>query len=122
MMADAHGKLTGRPGICFVTRGSGATNASAGMHQERHYPGRISGTTLGETDFAALAIAYGGHGEVVSRTDDFAAAFERAQNADKPALIELRLEPEAITPTATLSELRKTALSTYKSNDMLYAQ
>src|SRR3954466_11611849 len=32
MMADAYGKLTGRPGICFVTRGPGATNASAGVH------------------------------------------------------------------------------------------
>lgn len=32
MMADAYGKTTGRPGICFVTRGPGATNASAGIH------------------------------------------------------------------------------------------
>ena len=81
------------------------------MHQERQYPGRISGTTLGNTDFAALAIAYGGHGEVVNRTDEFAAAFGRAQNAGKPALVELRLDPEAITPSATLSGLREAARS-----------
>ena len=81
------------------------------MHQERQYPGRISGTTLGNTDFAALAIAYGGHGEVVNRTDEFTAAFGRAQNAGKPALIELRLDPEAITPSATLSGLREATRS-----------
>jgi len=81
------------------------------MHQERRYPGRVSGTDMGNTNFAALAIAYGGHGEVVSKTDEFAGAFERAQNAGKPALIELRLDPEAITPSATLSGLREAAQS-----------
>jgi len=79
------------------------------MHQERKYPGRVSGTNLGKTDFAALAIGYGGHGEVVNRTSEFAGAFERARNAGKPALIELRLDPEAITPSATLTGLREAA-------------
>ncbi len=79
------------------------------MHQERNYPGRIKGTTLGNTDFAALAVAYGGHGEVVSMTDEFGAAFERAQNSGKPSLIELRVDQDVISPTATLSAIRKAA-------------
>ncbi len=79
------------------------------MHQERRYPGRISGTGLGSTDFAALARAYGAYGEVVVKTGEFASAFERAQNAGRPALIELRLDPEAIAPSATLSGIRQAA-------------
>ncbi len=81
------------------------------MHQERKYPGRISGTNLGSTDFAALAGAYGARGEVVTKTEEFASAFERAQKAGRPALIELRLDPEAITPSATLSGIRQAAQS-----------
>ena len=76
------------------------------MHQEREYPGRVSGTRLVNPDFAALARAYGGHGETVSATADFAPAFERAQASGKPAIIEVRLSPEAITPTRTLSQIR----------------
>ncbi|SMX30771.1 thiamine pyrophosphate-binding protein [Actibacterium lipolyticum] len=76
------------------------------MHQERHYPGRVSGTDLANPDFAALARAYGGHGEVVERTDDFAAAFGRAQSSGLPAVIELRLDPEALSTGLTLSETR----------------
>jgi len=81
------------------------------MHQERSYPGRVFGTELANPDFAALARAYGANGEVVERTAEFAPAFERALAADRPSLIELRIDPEAITPTATLSGLRKTAKS-----------
>lgn len=79
------------------------------MHQERNYPGRVSGTELKNPDFAALARAYGANGEVVEKTEDFAPAFERALAADGPSLIELRVDPEAITPVATLSGLRKQA-------------
>ncbi|MGF1593787.1 MAG: thiamine pyrophosphate-binding protein [Kiloniellaceae bacterium] len=89
-------------------------NASLGtirMHQENHYPGRVSATDLVNPDFAALARAYGAHGEVVEDDADFAAAFERARSAGKPALIELRLDAEAITPSATLSGLRARALA-----------
>ena len=81
------------------------------MHQERHYPGRVSGTNLVNPDFADLARAYGAHGETVTRTEDFAPAFERAETSDKPAVIELRIDPEAITPSATLSGIRDTAKS-----------
>jgi acetolactate synthase-1/2/3 large subunit len=79
------------------------------MHQERSYPGRVSGTELSNPDFAALARAYGANGEVVEKTEEFAPAFERALAADRPSLIELRIDPEAITPVATLSGLRKQA-------------
>jgi acetolactate synthase I/II/III large subunit len=80
------------------------------MHQEREYPGRISGTELANPDFAAYARAFGGHGETVSKTADFAPAFQRALASGKPAIIELRIDPEAITPSATLSGLRAAAL------------
>lgn len=76
------------------------------MHQEREYPGRVSATTLQNPDFAALARAYGGHGETVEETAEFAPAFERARASGKPSIIEIRLDPEAITPTKTLSEIR----------------
>jgi len=79
------------------------------MHQERAYPGRVVGTDLINPDFAALAQAYGAHGERVSRTEDFAGAFERALNAGRPALIELEIDPEALTPGAGLSAIREAA-------------
>ncbi|CVI54600.1 thiamine pyrophosphate-binding protein [Agrobacterium leguminum] len=76
------------------------------MHQEREYPGRVSGTDLVNPDFNAFAKAYGGHGETVERTEDFAAAFERARASGKPAIIEVKLDAEAITPTRTLTQIR----------------
>ena len=85
------------------------------MHQERTYPGRVSGTGLHNPDFAALARAYGSHGEVVEQTADFAPALRRAlEHADQnrlPAVIELRYDGELITPNATLATLRKQAES-----------
>ncbi len=76
------------------------------MHQEREYPGRVSGTDLVNPDFNAFAKAYGGHGETVERTQDFAVAFERARASGKPAIIEVKLDAEAITPTRTLTQIR----------------
>jgi acetolactate synthase-1/2/3 large subunit len=81
------------------------------MHQERHYPARVVGTTLYNPDFAALARAYGAHAESVTRTADFAAAFERAVASGKPALLELTLDPEALTITQSTSQLRAAALA-----------
>ena len=81
------------------------------MHQERHYPGRVSGTELRNPDFAALAQAYGAFGERVERTEDFAAALERALDANRPALLHLVVDPEAITPRQTLTEIREQALA-----------
>ena len=79
------------------------------MHQEKHYPGRVSGTDLFNPDFPALVRAYGGHGELVTDGAEFAAAFTRARDSGKLALIELRLDPEALTTGATLSETRAAA-------------
>lgn len=80
------------------------------MHQERNYPGRVSGTRLSNPDFAAMGRAMGGNGEVVERTEDFAPAFARALASDRPTLIEVRVDPEALTPAATLSGTREAAL------------
>ena len=80
------------------------------MHQEREFPGRVSGTMLKNPDFAALARAYGFHGETVEATVDFEAAFERAQSAKTSALIEVRIDPDAISPRTTLSAIRAEAL------------
>ncbi|MGF9691731.1 thiamine pyrophosphate-binding protein [Rhizobium sp. 0TCS1.26] len=76
------------------------------MHQEREYPGRVSATDLVNPDFVAFAHAYGGHGERVEKTADFGAAYERARASGKPSIIEVMLDPEAITPTRTLSQIR----------------
>jgi acetolactate synthase-1/2/3 large subunit len=76
------------------------------MHQERDYPGRVIATELVNPDFAALARAYGGHGEIVSTTEDFSPAFECAVASGKPAIIEVKVDPEAITTSATLSDIR----------------
>src|SRR2546423_6437622 len=81
------------------------------MHQEREYPGRVYGTELRNPDFAAYARAFGAHGETVTRTAEFAPAFERALSAGKPALIELAIDPDAITPATTLSAIRAKALT-----------
>jgi acetolactate synthase-1/2/3 large subunit len=86
------------------------------MHQERTYPGRVSGTQLHNPDFAALAQAYGGEGEVVDATADFAPALARAveftSTQKLPFVIELRYDGNLITPGATLETIRKNAQAT----------
>ncbi|HBF29123.1 thiamine pyrophosphate-dependent enzyme, partial [Rhizobium sp.] len=74
---------------------------------EREYPGRVSATDLVNPDFKAFAQAYGGHGELVEKTEDFVAAFERARASGKPSIIEIKLDAEAITPTRTLTQIRE---------------
>jgi len=80
------------------------------MHQEREYPGRVYATALQNPDFVALARAYGLHGELVESTGDFEPAFERAAASGLPALIEVRIDPEAITTRTTLSAVRAQAV------------
>ncbi|MCC6611277.1 MAG: thiamine pyrophosphate-binding protein [Burkholderiales bacterium] len=80
------------------------------MHQEREYPGHVWGTSLVNPDFAALARAYGAHGETVRRTAEFAPALERALACGRPALIELVYDPQIITPNTTLDAIRAQAL------------
>jgi acetolactate synthase-1/2/3 large subunit len=81
------------------------------MHQERTFPGRVSGTDLVNPDFAALARAYGGHGETVAATEDFPAAFARAAAAGTVAVIDLRLDPEALAPGQSLAAARAQGMS-----------
>ena len=120
----------GRPVVCFV--GDGGFQMSAlelatavqeelaivvivvnnGMYgtirawQERAYPGRVVGTTLRNPDFAALARACGAHGEAIERTEQFMPALERALAAGRPALLELRVDGEALSPGETISSIR----------------
>ena len=76
------------------------------MHQERHYPGNVWATELNNPDFVALAKAYGAHGERVTKTADFAEAFNRAVDANRPALIELITSSDILTPRLTVQDLR----------------
>jgi acetolactate synthase-1/2/3 large subunit len=79
------------------------------MHQEREHPGRVSGTALRNPDFAALARAYGAFGARVETTEAFAPAFAEAVASGRPAVLHLLLDPEAISPRATLTGLREQA-------------
>lgn len=81
------------------------------MHQEREYPGRISATELHNPDFVAYAQAFGGFGVKVENGADFPAAFKAAQASGRPAIIHLRIDPEAITPLTTLSKIREKSLA-----------
>jgi len=81
------------------------------MHQERLFPGRVVGTDLVNPDFVAWARAFGAYGELVVRSKDFPDALERALGEDRPALLELKVDPEAITPRETLSDIRSAAPS-----------
>jgi acetolactate synthase-1/2/3 large subunit len=89
--------------ILLVNNGMYATIR---MHQERQYPQRVIGTDLRNPDFPELARAYGAYGERVERTEDFAGAFERALASGQPAVLELPVDPERISPRVKLSELR----------------
>ncbi|HYA81489.1 MAG TPA: thiamine pyrophosphate-dependent enzyme, partial [Methylocystis sp.] len=89
-------------------------NASYGtirMHQERQYPGRVIGTDLKNPDFAAYARAYGGFGATVERTDDFELAFEAARKSKLPAILHVKMDPDRITPTASLAGIRAAAMA-----------
>ncbi|TPG18905.1 thiamine pyrophosphate-binding protein [Variovorax guangxiensis] len=80
------------------------------MHQEKHYPGRVSATQLKNPDFRAYAEAFGGHGERVTSTAEFGPALARARASGKPAILHCLLDPEAITPGSTLQSIRAAAL------------
>ncbi|WP_029002661.1 thiamine pyrophosphate-binding protein [Azorhizobium doebereinerae] len=91
-----------------------AMYGSIRMHQEKEYPGRVFATALTNPDFCALARAYGAFAERVEDTAAFAPAFARARafaaEQSRPALLELKIDPDAITPSATLTQLRAAAL------------
>jgi acetolactate synthase-1/2/3 large subunit len=86
------------------------------MHQENHYPGRVVATDLHNPEFALFARSFGAYGEVVETTGDFVPAFQRAQAFEGPSLLELRVDPEAITPRSTLSGLREAAFAKATAN------
>ncbi|CAJ1404350.1 unnamed protein product [Effrenium voratum] len=79
------------------------------MHQERTYPGRPSATKLVNPDFAALARTYGAFGATVETAEDFGPAYAAARASGKPAILHMKLDPEAITPAASLSQIRAAA-------------
>ena len=79
------------------------------MHQEKTYPGRVSGTALANPDFVALAHAYGGYGALVTRSQDFADAFARARASGTFAVIACKVDGEALSIGTTLSAVRKAA-------------
>jgi acetolactate synthase-1/2/3 large subunit len=96
--------------VVFIVVNNGIYG-SIRMHQEMRFPARVHATSLENPDFAALAAAYGLHGSVVERTADFPAALERALAAGTGAVIELKVDPEAITTRTTLRALRQAAQS-----------
>jgi acetolactate synthase I/II/III large subunit len=85
-------------------------------HQERHYPARVSGTSLQNPNFVGLAKSYGFHSERVESSDDFAVAFERALASKTGAVLELIISPEALTPRQTLTQMRDAAIASQKAN------
>jgi acetolactate synthase-1/2/3 large subunit len=84
------------------------------MHQEKHYPGRVSGTDIQNPHFAAFARSFGAVGEIVENTDQFAPAMERCLASGKPAVIDVKMDPQAITPNTTIDKLRAAALAAQK--------
>ena len=76
------------------------------MYQERAYPGRVSGTALTNPDFSRFIESFGGHGEIVERTEELVPAFLRAKASGRPAIIEVRMNPEQVTNRATIADLR----------------
>jgi acetolactate synthase-1/2/3 large subunit len=94
------------PIILLVNNGMLATMR---MHQERRYPGRVFGSELVNPDFVQLAKAFGAYAESVERTEDFEAAFERCLDAGVASLVDIRIDPEQVTPTTTMSGERAAA-------------
>jgi acetolactate synthase I/II/III large subunit len=96
----------------IVVISDNGTYGTIRMHQEMNYPGRVVGTGLRNPDFAAYAVAFGGHGERVERTEDFVPAFERARASGKPAILHCIVDIEALTPNQSLTSIRAAAGAT----------
>ncbi len=107
--ATGHGAGRGRGRLISIVVDNGSYGTIR-MHQEREYPGRISGSDLFNPDFAALARAYGWHAARADATGNAEAAIAAALAADGPTLIHLKLDSEIITSRSTLSGIRATAL------------
>jgi len=81
------------------------------MHQEREYPGRVTATNLKNPDFAAYARAFGGFGATVEKTGQFPDAFNAARASGKPAILHLKVDPQAISPGTTLDAIRAKSMA-----------
>ncbi|HVK33139.1 MAG TPA: thiamine pyrophosphate-binding protein [Burkholderiaceae bacterium] len=106
--ATAFGAGRGRGKLVSVVVDNGSYGTIR-MHQEREYPGRVSGSDLINPDFAALARAYGWHAASVERTAQFEPAFADAMAADRPSLIHVRLDTDVISPRTTIGAIREAA-------------
>ena len=106
--ARAHGAGRGRGKLVSVVVDNGSYGTIR-MHQEREYPGRVSGSDLANPDFAALARAHGWNAWRADTTGEFEAALQQALAADGPALIHLKLDVNVITPRTTIEALRAAA-------------
>ena len=80
------------------------------MHQEREFPGRVSGTDVVNPDFTAIGKAYGMYAARVETAEAFIAAFAEARASTTGALIEMIVDKEALTPGLSLSQIRAAAL------------
>ncbi|HSI57583.1 MAG TPA: thiamine pyrophosphate-binding protein [Ideonella sp.] len=107
-LATATGYGAGKLIVIVVDNG---TYGTIRMHQELHYPGRVSGSDLFNPDFAALARAYGWRAETLSKTEEFEPVFAAALAAGKPTLIHLLLATDVSTTRATLGAIREKALA-----------
>jgi acetolactate synthase I/II/III large subunit len=108
--ATGYGAGTGR-GKLIVIVVDNATYGTIRMHQEREYPGRVSGSDLYNPDFAVLAVAYGWNASKVDATSQFEPALRAALNADKPSLIHIKLDTDISTSRATLTAIRRNAIA-----------
>ena len=95
--------------ICVVV--DNGTYGTIRMHQEREYPGRVSGSDLFNPDFTALAQAYGWQARRVVSTAEFEPVFAQALASGQPTLLHLKLDSDVSTTRTTLSAIRKTALA-----------
>ena len=93
-----------RPIVLIVNN---STYGTIRMHQEKNYPSRISGTDLVNPDFVALGKAYGFYTERIEKTEDFVAAFAHALASPTGAILDLNVATEAITPSLTIDDLRR---------------
>ncbi|MFM8344748.1 MAG: thiamine pyrophosphate-dependent enzyme, partial [Betaproteobacteria bacterium] len=110
-MATATGYGAGRDGAPLISIVvDNGTYGTIRMHQEREFPGRVSGSDLYNPDFAALARAFGWAAERVTHTEAFEPAFERALRHVGPSLIHLQLPTNVITSRTTLQAIRAAAL------------
>jgi acetolactate synthase-1/2/3 large subunit len=101
-------------GKSIVVLLNNGTYGTIRMHQEREFPGHVSGSELRNPDFAGLARAYGYEGVRITRTEEFEPAFVAALKAQRGTLIEVMLDAEVITTRGTLSAIRDNALKTRK--------